>query len=215
MKSLLALLFLFSLSANAKILHLELGAGNYGGTDGSPEVRFEILRLTAQDLIRKYGTEGTIYLNDYFPESAEAATQYLRGWLKEQGHTKIEVISLPGDYRQLDLPQVTTLHLANPGMGQLPSIHGNASDNAKISAELTALATHSRTGLKITSYFEESMITLASMTGKAQVVPTGKNGFRYNTPTAIEGAEYQALPTLPTEVYYLFANPCGIYGRFR
>ena len=68
--------------ARAEILHLELGVANYGPANGTSSNRFKVMDETLSDLVARYGSFGTIYLNDINPEGLNLSVEHANAWLK-------------------------------------------------------------------------------------------------------------------------------------
>ncbi len=172
----------FSLDSRSDILHLELGAANYDVFTAHRKdapIRFEVLRKTLQDLTEKYGSQGTIYLNDIVPEGLNLAMEFAKSWAAEKGYVGIKFIAILGDYMKVDLPKVKSLHLTNPTWMQLPN-RSEPGRRKELAAALEEVASLSETGLKITTYFLSEMNYLnENISSNSALTNTKENGYRY------------------------------------
>lgn len=180
----------------AQILHLELGAANYAAVDLSREEenrRFEALRLTVRQLASEYGATGTIYLNDKDETGLAFAANHLRAWLRDLRWNSIKVVTLPGNYNSIELPEVKTLSMNNPDRTQVlwqndRGVYGSDPSlvplpgqtltttrdyNDEIARQLLRLAARSATGLRINTYYQEAMERLSErlVPGSLEVLP--------------------------------------------
>jgi len=134
----------------AEIRHLELGAANY--SQGTNPDRYNNLVMTIKQLIANYGNSGIIFLNDIDEEGLGECSVYIKSMLVTLGHTDIEIILLPGDYRKIPLPKVNTLNLKYPDNDIIPARYQNKTTQRNAIRELIILAKHSKTGLKINHF---------------------------------------------------------------
>ena len=177
-----AVLVLLPLASMADLLHIELGAANYDSysshKEDSPK-RFEVLKKTLEDLVTQYGKKGTIYLNDIIPEGLELAMNFAKSWAQAQGYAEIKFIPLLGDYMQMELPKVKSLHLTNPTWLQLPN-QTYPQDRKKLTRVLEKVASSSESGLVITTYFLNEMRYLnQNLSSSYQFIQTQKKGYQY------------------------------------
>lgn len=108
-------LFLSSASGMSGISHIEYFAGNYADSvQRDPSLQFGVLFRTVDELIYRFGPQGTIYINDLSSLAAERASQALRTYLKTKGYLSIEILQLPGNILDIDPPKTKTAHLKNP-----------------------------------------------------------------------------------------------------
>lgn len=127
--------------------HLELGAGNYGASKGKrthdPNVQYRVLFWTVEELVDRYGEEGTIYVNDYKEPSCHYCAERLSQYIEMQGYP-IQVIPLVADFRTLRWTgsKFDTIHLKNPEPNFL-----RKSDETR--AFLQRLASYSKNGLHL------------------------------------------------------------------
>lgn len=156
----LAAVVLAGIPAFAEIRHLELGAANYDAdaslSESARARRFSVLVTVVDELIAKYGNTGVIYLNDLAVSGLELAAGHLRSFLRAKGLHGIRVETLPGDYNSIPLPEVNTMNMTNPMIGQLPSETTCLKDcvpDREMAKSLARLAARSRTGLQINTYF--------------------------------------------------------------
>lgn len=158
------LVFVFpEFNAFSDILHLELGAANYRPDDGNDPKRFHVLDLTMENLVHEYGAKGVIYLNDLDRAGLDLAVAHAKGWLSARGYTEITVKPLYNSYKEIELPEVDTMHLTNPNSEQL-SFQANLDHlsswereiNERIGRDLERVSSHSKTGMLITTYFYQS-----------------------------------------------------------
>jgi len=105
--------------ATAEISHLELGAANYSAEEGNDPKRFLTLERTTRKLIRMFGREGIIYLNDIDPSGLTLCAEHMRNWLQERGYENVRIVELPGNYTQIELPKVKTALLNHPDTSQI------------------------------------------------------------------------------------------------
>jgi hypothetical protein len=136
--------------------HLELGVANYQPIPGANKNRYRVLEQTLADLIEEYGSAGTIYLNDIDYKGLEDAARHAKNWLLDSGYSEIKIISLPGDYTEINLPQVKTAHLKNPGYTQLGIGPKHGPFAAYIIQRLEKIARLSESGLMIVSYYYQT-----------------------------------------------------------
>lgn len=185
------LLFFISLwwlapSAQGEISHLELGAANYEMAYGHHPKRFLVLELTAVDLIKTYGSEGVIYLNDFHEDSLEMAAEHLRSWLIQKGYQNIKVKTLPGDYHFIDIPYVKSAHLSNPDARQFPTCE-HPEVNQLITDRLELIANRSESGLRITTDLtagkEDCVADLKkNLSQRAEINLISESGYPYYFP---------------------------------
>ena len=188
---LLAFTLLAAAPALARISHLELGVANivpgYVGT--APDQRFLILRRVGRDLINRYGKTGVIYLNDVDRRGLAQAAAYMREWLDSVDAREVEVFTLPGDYGRIALPPVTTINLNNPSHEQLPRSPSEDRD-VEIARRLEKIARHSRTGLRINTYFYDDMRYLGRLLSPgAKLEETGERPYPYIYPDGRTASE--------------------------
>ncbi len=177
----LSILLLLPLSSMSDILHLELGAANYSASYSNSSKIFSVLEKTLQNMTEKYGNKGTIFINDIDSEGLKLAVVFAESWVAERGYS-IKIVPIPGDYTQIDLPHVKTLHLTNPTWNQLPN--QKYPEERKATAEsLEKIAALSETGLIITTYFQKEMEYLDKVISPASTLKnTRKNGYHYYFP---------------------------------
>ena len=84
------------------------------GTEYDPEDQYAVLFWTLDELVKRYGEEGTFYVNDLFPDYAEYAAMQLALYAEQQGYDQINVETLPGDYQSLEGRTFDSVHLKNP-----------------------------------------------------------------------------------------------------
>lgn len=170
----------FSIEVLGEVLHLELGAANYGAealSSDARDLRFKVLTRTVEELVETYGVRGIIYLSDVDLSGLTYAEHYLKDWLQEKGLLELKVESLPGDYRLISLPRVTTMYLNNPMLAQMPALpdsnqvlrteqkftHPRKTDptfrehNEFVADDLVRLARLSETGIRVDTIFYEGI----------------------------------------------------------
>lgn len=179
-------LFYFPCSASAEILHLELGVANYGPKGHQTVDRFKVLDETLADLVAQYGKSGTIYLNDIDGGGLELAVSHAKDWLSERGLQDISIKPLPGDYTKIPLPSVKSAHLSNPGQMQVPMAKRPEHENEAIVFHLERIASHSESGLRISSYYRHPLPDHMGLLGKlarsSVFLETGQDGYAYRDP---------------------------------
>lgn len=84
------------------------------GSDYDPKEQYAILFWTLDELISRYGVEGTFYVNDLYSEYAAYAAHQLREYAKQKGYDQITIETLPGDYQMLGGRTFDSVHLKNP-----------------------------------------------------------------------------------------------------
>jgi hypothetical protein len=190
-------------AARADVLHLELGAANYGAAMGNGTHRFAVLDQTLEELVRTHGTSGTVYLCDKSVSGLELATTHARGWLTARGLGGISVVPLQGDYNLMPLPKVKTAHLTNPGGDQLPSERWPAEINREILRGLERIMSISETGLRISSYMHPQMEFLGRELPPGVLVDTKRPGPEYWHPQG-EKLSYLNDPSAdPSRIYQM------------
>jgi hypothetical protein len=138
--------------------HLELGAGNYGGTGVIDETETYIPNLRKRHpdqylllfneldaLIHEHGPEIIFYVNDIFEDYAIYAAVKLRDYAVSKGYEQVKIRVLPGDFRAIKLPLVNSAHLRNPEPILLINLPFQ---------ETQALADISENGLDLTTYWD-------------------------------------------------------------
>lgn len=85
-----------------------------GTNDYDPEEQYAILFWTLDELVSRYGKEGTFYVNDLYPEYAAYAAHQLRKYAKQKGYDQIVIEILSGDYQMLGGRTFDSVHLKNP-----------------------------------------------------------------------------------------------------
>jgi hypothetical protein len=161
------LLSFWSQFLSAKVwLHLELGGANYGQTVGTSASQYQILFQTFDSLVEKHGPHGIFYLNDLDLRDINFAIKALKEHSEKKQLTGWSFVALPGDYTQIEIPFVDSVHLTNPEGGAFPLDPYIGPENlapwdltkAKAGAEsLEKISARSRTGLKITTGRLEAM----------------------------------------------------------
>lgn len=138
------------------ILHLELGAANYGISEyespleyPSPELQLGSLVHTLDELVQEFGPRGAFFINDLRKDDTRYAANFLARYAASQGLRDIEVIPKHGSYFKIRPPKVKTMHLKHPD----PSMH-----KPKNIKHLQRLATYSETGLELTIWYPEKVI---------------------------------------------------------
>ena len=107
------------------------------------------------------------------------ALSFADEWAAENSYSQIKFIPLLGDYTQIPLPKVKSLHLTNPTWMQLPNWdqYSQRKETAKILERISSL---SETGLVITTYFLKEMDFLKEeISSEFKLTNTRKNGYRY------------------------------------
>ena len=205
----------------AHIAHLELGAANYGDEYGTSENQLKVLEDTFTDLITAYGPRGVIYINDIDPRGVDLTVKHMNKWLAEKGISEIQLIALPGDYNKILIPDVTSAHLSNPGRDQLPSALATRTSNKNTVSHLERIASHSKTGLKITTYFHngpKNPINLLQKYSSNFVIEfVEDSGYEYFTP---EGEYWRAAysnnrVTIGSKTHtYIFRKPKNLCEKW-
>ncbi len=208
------LIILTSFGVKSQILHLELGVANYSPSDDDDiNAKFKILIDTVESLIDDYGAEGTIYINDYILDGLNEAAEYLKKYLNDRGEHKIEVITLFGDYNEIEFPFVRTAHLKNPGFRQLPNMDSDITSNELKLNTLKKISEKSESGLQLTSYFYTEgwdvmsyIQSLLADSGDYLLVDLNQEGLQYFFPNGdlVESREPSLGST--TRVYELKRN---------
>lgn len=130
--------------------HIEYGAANVtsGRTHANPtasrevnELRYRHLYDQMDALVARHGNlnPGTFYVNDLEPEETGRAANLLYLYAQRRGY-RVRVISLPGDYFQMELPITDTAALRNP--------EGTFFESPQIRDHLVRMAGHTRDGLE-------------------------------------------------------------------
>lgn len=84
------------------------------GSDYDPEEQYAVLFWTLDELVSRYGIEGTFYVNDLYPEYAEYAAEKLEEYAQIKGYDQVIIDVLPGDYQSLGDRRFDSVHLKNP-----------------------------------------------------------------------------------------------------
>lgn len=171
--------------------HLELGAANYAETmprSTDPEFRgpladsqLDVLFRTVEDIVSTRGRRGTIYINDLSLNQTRFAAAKLNRYLENRGYLQIQVVEWPGDFKQILLPKVQTVHLKNPEKNLF--VNG-------IGETLQRIANRSEAGLEITTHYEDQLIAylhrnesrLSRRLGDGDVYPTGQTATKKRIP---------------------------------
>lgn len=137
--------------------HLELGAANYGNrhttffnlfpyaTAGHDS--YKVLYLTIDELTKRKGNHGVIFLNDLDSQLVEFVTKALKKYLsKNYKDNKITIKPLVGNFFTLRLPMFDSIHLKNPEYSFFNALSGENISRLKYFAE------HSKEGLTLTTY---------------------------------------------------------------
>ncbi len=209
MRRLALVLFLaFSSLAPAKHdwSHIEYGAANAvsGSTRPSPYAskaernrRYKHLYDQLDALVTRNGpfSTGTFYVNDLDPEETGRAANLLYLRAKEKGFN-VRVISLPGNYFQMDLPITDTAALRNP--------EGDFFSTPKIHLDLQRLGDHTREGLEFTTSVRAGELFGFRHLGEgpAYIDPVGRQVNR-------QSQRYQ----VPSRTQHKLPGPGGNFGN--
>lgn len=205
------MLLLFSCcfgSAHAQISHLEVGGANLSTLPRLPYSQFRVLENEFGRLIKIYGTNGVIYLNDSDRKGLAQVVAFAKRWMLDQGYPEIKIIPLLGDYNKIELPEVTTASLNNPGLPQLTE-RMNVLIGPALVPGLERIAKHSRTGLRISSQFYTGVSSAVTrlkdqLSNEFEWVDTGEFGSDYIS----NHFNYQKYHPRP-KVFVLQYKPCN------
>ena len=145
--------------------HIELGAGNYGGNVNADETHItdkglgieqhKLLFMTADKLIQSKGKNGIIYINDLDEKIVDFTIEKLKNYLLENHpKSKIELRPLVGDFFEIDLPEVTSIHLKNPECWFFDEFFETKIDH------LEYFASQSKEGLILTTFYKSYLLKL-------------------------------------------------------
>jgi hypothetical protein len=129
------------------------------------------------------------------------------------------VESLPGDYNLIPLPEVNTMNMTNPMIGQLPSESTCLEDcipDRDMAKAIARLAARSQTGLRINTYFRYEIAELKHHLPPGAVYELPGSGLPY-----FDWKGNQIVSEGPTKRYVvaksalerLFQNGCDFERR--
>jgi hypothetical protein len=159
---------------NTKIWsHVELGAANYGenvhadsshisnGKIGKDQ--HNILFHTIDELIKNKGKNGIVYINDLEKEMVTYTINKLKKYiLQKYPVNEIVLKPLVGDFFEIDIPKVTSIHLKNPEDWFFKSLFGKDESKKK---RLEYFADHSKEGLTLVTYYTKYFLHGVNMLG--------------------------------------------------
>lgn len=198
----LALFWLAAVGAQAKEWsHIEYGAANVtsGRTRANPaaskqvnDLRYQHLYDQMDALVLRNGRSsvGTFYVNDLEPEETGRAANLLYLYAQRRGY-RVRVISLPGDYFQMELPITDTAALHNP--------EGDFFESPQIRNHLTRLGEHTREGLEFaTAVRAAEAFGFESLgEGRPYIDPTGRTVPRTTQRFRVPGQSHPPSPFHP------------------
>lgn len=139
--------------------HVELGAANYGPhltADASNPCKkmganqHKLLFDTVDNLILQKGQNGLIYINDLEKRNVSFTIYKLKIYLmKKYPNNKIFLMPLVGDFFEIDIPKVDSIHLKNPE----DWFFFNLDDEDKKN-RLAYFSERAREGLTLVTYFK-------------------------------------------------------------